>query len=118
MPLRVDIEYMFQEVIDKKDPWMQSIMASIYYDINIFFVKNRELDTVTTRGIYSRIPNMSIYFGLSFGNRLYQMHQVYDDIGKAIITRSSFAFGINAGLAYNILDWFAVDLGYRYLLGF
>ena len=39
-------------------------------------------------------------------------------IGHALITRSSFAFGINAGLAYNILDWLAVDLGYRYLLGF
>ncbi|MBW5409827.1 tia invasion determinant [Brachyspira hampsonii] len=118
VPLRLDIEYMFQGVIGKKDTWMQSIMASIYYDINIFFVKNNELDNLTTRALYSRIPNMSIYFGLSFGNRLYQMHYVYDDIGKAIITRSSFAFGINAGLVYNILDWFALDLGYRYLLGF
>lgn len=120
VPLRFDIEYMFQGVINKNETWMQSIMASIYYDINIFFVKNRELDTVTTRGIYSRVPNMSIYVGLSFGNRLYQMYHTYDDakIGHALITRSSFAFGINAGLAYNILDWLAVDLGYRYLLGF
>ena len=118
MPLRLDIEYMFQGVIGKKETWMQSIMASVYYDINIFFVRNNELDNLSTRALYSRVPNMSIYFGLSFGNRLYQMHHVYDDIGKALITRSSFAFGINAGLVYNILDWFALDLGYRYLLGF
>ncbi|MCZ9892659.1 outer membrane beta-barrel protein [Brachyspira hyodysenteriae] len=119
VPLRFDIEYMLQGVINKKDTWIQSIMASVYYDINIFFVRNNELDNLTTRALYNRIPNMSIYFGLSFGNRLYQMYHNYTDtIGKALITRSSFAFGINAGLAYNILDWFAVDLGYRYLLGF
>ncbi len=119
VPLRFDIEYMFQGVIDKKETWMQSIMASIYYDINIFFVRNNELDNLSTRALYSRVPNMSIYFGLSFGNRLYQMYHNYaDTIGKALITRSSFAFGINAGLTYNILDWLAIDLGYRYLLGF
>ncbi|MEI0697419.1 outer membrane beta-barrel protein [Brachyspira intermedia] len=119
VPLRLDIEYMFQGVIGKKETWMQSIMASVYYDINIFFVRNNELDNLSTRALYSRTPNMSIYFGLSFGNRLYQMYHNYSDsIGKALITRSSFAFGINAGLVYNILDWFALDLGYRYLLGF
>lgn len=118
VPLRFDIEYMFQGVIGKKETWMQSIMASVYYDINIFFLKNSELDTVTSRVLYSRTPIMSIYIGLSFGNRLYQMHYIYNDIGKALITRSSFAFGINAGFTYNILDWLAVDLGYRYILGF
>ncbi|WP_300370357.1 tia invasion determinant [Brachyspira sp.] len=118
IPLRFDIEYMFQGVINKKETWMQSIMGSIYYDINIFFLKNSELDTVTSRVLYSRTPLMNIYIGLSFGNRLYQIVHHYDNLGKALITRSSFAFGINAGLTYNVLDWLAIDLGYRYILGF
>ncbi|WP_300711294.1 tia invasion determinant [uncultured Brachyspira sp.] len=118
VPLRFDIEYMFQGVVGKKETWMQSIMASIYYDINVFFLKNSELDVVTSRILYSRTPIINLYIGLSFGSRLYQMHYKYDDIGKALITRNSFAFGINAGITYNVFDWLAVDLGYRYLLGF
>ena len=61
---------------------------------------------------------MNIYIGLSIGNRLFQTRYNYSDIGDALITRSSFVFGINAGLVYNIFDWFAVDLGYRYIIGF
>ena len=120
IPLRIDLEYMFQGMVAGKDKgyFMQDIMASIYYDINVFFLKNSELDTVTSKVLYQRTPLMNIYIGLSIGNRLFQTRYNYTDIGYALITRSSFVFGINAGLVYNIFDWFAVDLGYRYIIGF
>ena len=120
IPLRIDLEYMFQGMVAGKDKgyFMQSIMGSIYYDINVFFLKNSELDTVTSRILYQRTPLMNIYIGLSIGNRLFQTKYNYDDIGSALITKSSFMFGINAGLVYNVFDWFAIDLGYRYIIGF
>ena len=120
IPLRIDLEYMFQGMVAGKDKgyFMQDIMASIYYDINVFFLKNSELDTVTSKVLYQRTPLMNIYIGLSIGNRLFQTRYNYSDIRDALITRSSFVFGINAGLVYNIFDWFAVDLGYRYIIGF
>ena len=120
IPLRIDLEYMFQGMVAGKDKgyFMQDIMASIYYDINVFFFLYSELDTVTSKVLYQRTPLMNIYIGLSIGNRLFQTRYNYSDIGDALITRSSFVFGINAGLVYNIFDWFAVDLGYRYIIGF
>ena len=120
IPLRIDLEYMFQGMVAGKDKgyFMQDIMASIYYDINVFFLKNSELDTVTSKALYQRTPLMNIYIGLSIGNRLFQTRYNYDGIGNALITKSSFVFGVNAGLVYNIFDWLAIDLGYRYIIGF
>ncbi|WP_300753491.1 tia invasion determinant [uncultured Brachyspira sp.] len=122
IPLRIDLEYTFQGFVSGKDKgyFMQNIMGSIYYDINVFFLKNSELDTVTSKVLYQRTPLMNLYIGLSIGNRLFQTKYNYEntDIGETIITRSSFVFGINAGIVYNILDWFAIDLGYRYIIGF
>lgn len=76
------------------------------------------MDTVTSKVLYQRTPLMNIYIGLSIGNRLFQTRYNYDGIGNALITKSSFVFGVNAGLVYNIFDWLAIDLGYRYIIGF
>lgn len=113
VPIRVDLEYLFDYNLSKANSWMNSFLVNVYYDINVFFLKNDELDSVTSKALYARNPNMSLYIGLSFGNRLYQSKS-----GNNIISKSSFVYGINAGLSYNINAWFALDLGYRYLLGF
>ena len=113
VPLRIDFEYMFDWNLSKNNSFMQSFLGNIYYDINIFFLRNEELDVVTSRSLFERNPNMTLYIGFSFGSRLYQ---IIDN--EFLINRSSIMYGINTGITYNINDWLAIDIGYRYLRGF
>lgn len=113
VPLRIDFEYMFDYNLSKNQSFMQSFLGNIYYDINIFFLNNDELDVVTSKSLFNRNPNMTIYIGLAFGNRLYQSIE-----NKYLLNRSSIMYGVNTGITYNVNDWFAIDIGYRYLKGF
>ena len=117
--MRKDLMVRTQDLQAKRNSMSKSIGQAKREGKDITEIKNEvakigdELDVVTSKSLFNRNPNMTIYIGLAFGNRLYQSIE-----NKYLLNRSSIMYGVNTGITYNVNDWFAIDIGYRYLKGF
>lgn len=126
-PVRLEFEYSIGKAVGmKKNFLMHTLLGTIYYDINFFFT-NEEVNNQTKEDILkNQYPLFSIYLGFSIGtkiNTLLKNRIEQEGIGiniepdnKLNISRSAIVFGFSLGFSYNIKNWLAADIGYRFVV--
>ena len=121
IPLRVEFEYMGRALATNADATIHSVMFGAYYDLNLFYVRASELDTLSTKKVYTtKRPFMSIYIGMHLGAKIGYNVTDRGDIGliqTTGVSRTTILFGAGLGFAWHIYSWFTLDLGYRAILG-
>lgn len=118
IPLRVEFEYMGRALATNMDATIHSVMFGAYYDLNLFYVRASELDTLSTKKVYTtKRPFMSIYIGMHLGAKIGYNVTDRGDIGLTGVSRTTILFGAGLGFAWHIYSWFTLDLGYRAVLG-
>lgn len=122
IPLRVEFEYMGRALATNADVTIHSVMFGAYYDLNLFYVRASELDTLSTKKVYTtKRPFMSIYIGMHLGAKIGYNVTDRGDIGliqtNSGVSRTTILFGAGLGFAWHIYSWFTLDLGYRAVLG-
>lgn len=118
IPLRVEFEYMGRALATNADATIHSVMFGAYYDLNLFYVRASELDTLSTKKVYTtKRPFMSIYIGMHLGAKIGYNVTDRGDIGNSGVSRTTILFGAGLGFAWHIYSWFTLDLGYRAVLG-
>lgn len=118
IPLRVEFEYMGRALATNMDATIHSVMFGAYYDLNLFYVRASELDTLSTKKVYTtKRPFMSIYIGMHLGAKIGYNVTDRGDIGNSGVSRTTILFGAGLGFAWHIYSWFTLDLGYRAVLG-
>lgn len=118
IPLRVEFEYMGRALATNMDATIHSVMFGAYYDLNLFYVRASELDTLSTKKVYTtKRPFMSIYIGMHLGAKIGYNVTDRGDIGLSGVSRTTILFGAGLGFAWHIYSWFTLDLGYRAVLG-
>lgn len=127
-PVRLEFEYSIGKAVGIKDNFLtHTLLGTIYYDINFFFT-NEEVNNQTKEDILkNQYPLFSIYLGFSIGTKintqLKMKKTVVDDLSledipdnKLNISRSAIVFGFSLGFSYNIKNWLAADIGYRFVV--
>ncbi|TXJ21268.1 invasin [Brachyspira aalborgi] len=126
-PVRLEFEYSIGKAVGIKDNFLtHTLLGTIYYDINFFFT-NEEVNNQTKENILkNQYPLFSIYLGFSIGtkiNTLLKNRIEQEGIGiniepdnKLNISRSAIVFGFSLGFSYNIKNWLAADIGYRFVV--
>lgn len=126
-PVRLEFEYSIGKAVGIKDNFLtHTLLGTIYYDINFFFT-NEEVNNQTKEDILkNQYPLFSIYLGFSIGtkiNTLLKNRIEQEGIGiniepdnKLNISRSAIVFGFSLGFSYNIKNWLAADIGYRFVV--
>ena len=104
------------------DTTIHSVMFGAYYDLNLFYVRASELDTLSTKKVYTtKRPFMSIYIGMHLGAKIGYNVTDKGDMGliqtNSGVSRTTILFGAGLGFAWHIYSWFTLDLGYRAVLG-
>ena len=126
-PVRLEFEYSIGKAVGMKKKFLtHTLLGTIYYDINFFFT-NEEVNNQTKEDILkNQYPLFSIYLGFSIGtkiNTLLKNRIEQEGIGiniepdnKLNISRSAIVFGFSLGFSYNIKNWLAADIGYRFVV--
>lgn len=126
-PVRLEFEYSIGKAVGMKKNFLtHTLLGTIYYDINFFFT-NEEVNNQTKEDILkNQYPLFSIYLGFSIGtkiNTLLKNRIEQKGIGiniepdnKLNISRSAIVFGFSLGFSYNIKNWLAADIGYRFVV--
>lgn len=126
-PVRLEFEYSIGKAVGMKKNFLtHTLLGTIYYDINFFFT-NEEVNNQTKEDILkNQYPLFSIYLGFSIGtkiNTLLKNRIEQEGIGinikpdnKLNISRSAIVFGFSLGFSYNIKNWLAADIGYRFVV--
>ena len=127
-PVRLEFEYSIGKAVGIKDNFLtHTLLGTIYYDINFFFT-NEEVNNQTKEEILkNQYPLFSIYLGFSIGTKintqLKMKKDMRNDLGikdipdnKLNISRSAIVFGFSLGFSYNIKNWLAADIGYRFVV--
>ena len=126
-PVRLEFEYSIGKAVGMKKNFLtHTLLGTIYYDINFFFT-NEEVNNQTKEDILkNQYPLFSIYLGFSIGtkiNTLLKNRIEQEGIGiniepdnKLNISRSTIVFGFSLGFSYNIKNWLAADIGYRFVV--
>lgn len=126
-PVRLEFEYSIGKAVGMKKNFLtHTLLGTIYYDINFFFT-NEEVNNQTKENILkNQYPLFSIYLGFSIGtkiNTLLKNRIEQEGIGinikpdnKSNISRSAIVFGFSLGFSYNIKNWLAADIGYRFVV--
>ena len=127
IPVRVELEYIGRLLAANTRVAIHSVTAGIYYDLNLFHVRASELDTLTTRSVYTtKRPFMAIYVGLNIGARIGYITDEPTSAGNTNIglmqirtgtSTTTLYFGVGLGFAWHVTSWFTLDLGYRFVLG-
>lgn len=119
-PVRFEFEYMGRSVIGMtNDIKMHTLLGSIYFDINFFLIKEELTDESYKQTLLDKYPPFTIYLGISIGTRINNyLVGTYTDNNKIQkrLSKSTIVFGFSGGMAYNVLPYMSIDLGYRYLL--
>ena len=126
IPMRVEVEYVGRVLTSNTRETIHSVGAGIYYDLNLFHVRASELETLSTKSVYTtKRPFMAIYIGLNAGARI-----KYVTAEQTAANRSSAGpktttgtntivpyIGVGLGFAWHVTSWFTLDLGYRFVFG-
>lgn len=127
-PVRLEFEYSIGKAVGIKDNFLtHTLLGTIYYDINFFFT-NEEVNNQTKEEILkNQYPLFSIYLGFSIGTKINTQLKMKKDMRNALgikdipdnklnISRSAIVFGFSLGFSYNIKNWLAADIGYRFVV--
>ena len=126
-PVRLEFEYSIGKAVGMKKNFLtHTLLGTIYYDINFFFT-NEEVNNQTKEDILkNQYPLFSIYLGFSIGTKINtQLKNRIEQEGIGIniepdnklnISRSAIVFGFSLGFSYNIKNWLAADIGYRFVV--
>lgn len=118
-PIRFEFEYMGRKIISMSDDIvMHTLLGSMYFDINFFLIKDKLTDESYKQTLLNKYPPFTIYFGFSIGARIND--NLIENNNKYSIpihlSKSTLVFGISGGMAFNVLPYMSIDLGYRYLI--
>ena len=127
IPVRVELEYIGRVFTEETRTTIHSVSAGIYYDLNLFHVRSSELDTLTTKSVYTiKRPFMAIYLGLNVGARIGYITDEPTAPGNTNVglrqirtgtSETTLYAGIGGGFAFHVTSWFTIDLGYRFVVG-
>ncbi|CRF31747.1 invasin [Brachyspira suanatina] len=119
-PVRFEFEYMGRTVIGMtNDIKMHTLLGSVYFDINFFLIKEKLTDETYRQTLLNEYPPFTIYLGISIGTKINDyLVGTYTDNNKIQkrLSKSTIVFGFSGGMAFNVLPYMSIDLGYRYLL--
>ena len=126
-PVRLEFEYSIGKAVGIKDNFLtHTLLGTIYYDINFFFTSEEVNNQTKEEILKNQYPLFSIYLGFSIGtkiNTLLKNRIEQEGIGinikpdnKLNISRSAIVFGFSLGFSYNIKNWLAADIGYRFVV--
>lgn len=118
-PIRFEFEYMGRGIVGvTNDIKMHTLLGSVYFDINFFLTKEELTDETYKQTLLERYSPFTIYFGVSIGARINDYLVNIDTVNKIQnrYSRSTIVFGFSGGMAFNVLPYMSIDLGYRYLI--
>lgn len=126
-PVRLEFEYSIGKAVGMKKKFLtHTLLGTIYYDINFFFTNEEVNNQIKEDILKNQYPLFSIYLGFSIGtkiNTLLKNRIEQEGIGiniepdnKLNISRSAIVFGFSLGFSYNIKNWLAADIGYRFVV--
>ncbi len=125
IPVRVELEYIGRLLATNTRVAIHSVSAGIYYDLNLFHVRASELDTLTTKSVYTtKRPFMAIYVGLNIGAKIgYITDEPASTSNTGLMqirtgtSATTLYFGVGIGFAWHVTSWFTLDLGWRAVVG-
>lgn len=127
-PVRLEFEYSIEKAVGiSNNTLFHTLLGTVYYDINFFFTDIELSDETKGNILKNQYPLFSIYLGFSIGTKintqLKMKKTVVDDLAlkdipdnKLNISRSAIVFGFSLGFSYNIKNWLAADIGYRFVV--
>ena len=126
-PVRLEFEYAIGKAVGMKDNFLaHTLLGTVYYDINFFFTDTEITDESKRNILQNQYPMFSIFLGFSIGTKINT--QLKNEIVQVAtgtniipnnelnIARHSIVFGFSGGFSYNIKNWLAADIGYRFII--
>ena len=98
---------------------MHTLLGSVYFDINFFLIKEKLTYETYRQTLLNEYSPFTIYLGISIGTKINDyLVGTYTDNNKIQkrLLKSTIVFGFSGGMAFNVLPYMSIDLGYRYLL--
>ena len=127
IPVRLELEYLGRVHTTNTRSTIHTATVGIYYDLNLFHVRSSELDTLTTKSVYTiKRPFMAIYLGVHAGARIGYVTDEPTAPGNTNVglrqirtgtSATTLYAGLGLGFAFHVTRWFTLDLGYRFVLG-
>ena len=116
-PVRFEFEYLGRKLVSMSDDLqMHTLLGSVYFDINFLLTKEKLTDEVYKQTLLTQYSPFTIYLGISIGSRINT--GIPEELNGVKLQNSSstLVFGLSGGMAFNVLPYMSIDLGYRYLI--
>lgn len=116
-PVRFEFEYLGRKLVSMSDDLqMHTLLGSVYFDINFLLTKEKLTDEVYKQTLLTKYAPFTIYLGLSIGGRINTGIPEELNGVKLQNSLSTLVFGFSGGMAFNVLPYMSIDIGYRYLI--
>lgn len=116
-PVRFEFEYLGRKVVSMSDDLqMHTLLGSVYFDINFLLTKEKLTDEVYKQTLLTKYAPFTIYLGISIGGRINTGIPEELNGVKLQNSISTLVFGFSGGMAFNVLPYMSIDVGYRYLI--
>ncbi|MEI0477566.1 invasin [Brachyspira pulli] len=116
-PVRFEFEYLGRKLVSMSDNLqMHTLLGSVFFDINFLLTKEKLTDEVYKQTLLTKYAPFTIYFGLSIGGRINTGIPEELNGVKLQNSLSTLVFGVSGGMAFNVLPYMSIDIGYRYLI--
>ncbi|MEI0538845.1 invasin [Brachyspira pulli] len=116
-PVRFEFEYLGRKLVSMSDNLqMHTLLGSVYFDINFLLTKEKLTDEVYKQTLLTKYAPFTIYLGLSIGGRINTGIPEELNGVKLQNSLSTLVFGFSGGMAFNVLPYMSIDIGYRYLI--
>ncbi|AEM22992.1 invasin [Brachyspira intermedia PWS/A] len=116
-PVRFEFEYLGRKLVSMSDDLqMHTLLGSVYFDLNFLLTKEKLTDEVYKQTMLTQYAPFTIYLGISIGSRINT--GIPEELNGVKLQNSSstLVFGFSGGMAFNVLPYMSIDIGYRYLL--
>ena len=116
-PVRFEFEYLGRKLVSMSDDLqMHTLLGSVYFDINFLLTKEKLTDEVYKQTLLTQYSPFTIYLGISIGSRINT--GIPEELNGVKLQNSSstLVFGFSGGMAFNVLPYMSIDIGYRYLI--
>lgn len=118
-PFRVDVEYLANISLNQIDFRTDYVLLNGYYDIYFF-----DINKLMTHNLKDNKSTLlfSAYIGLNLGLSVlselqYEWYEKNTLVSvQSMVYRRSVIGGLNAGFVWHINRYFAIDLGYKFLI--
>ena len=116
-PVRFEFEYLGRKLVSMSDNLqMHTLLGSVFFDINFLLTKEKLTDEVYKQTLLTKYAPFTIYLGLSIGGRInIGIPEELNGV-KLQNSLSTLVFGVSGGMAFNVLPYMSIDIGYRYLI--